>query len=63
MLNKEKMETKETNKDNEAECEHMLENGRNEYKNEAAEKDLKKEDKGLPIDRGWAWAVLAGKAI
>ena len=55
------MDSRDKNKENEVDCEHMLRNGRKGVKDESAMKELEKEDKGLSIDRGWAWAVLAGK--
>ena len=57
------MDTKETNKEIETECEKMVENGGRNVKDEESEIEKEKEDPGLPIDRGWAWAVLAGKAM
>ena len=52
------MESKGRGDSSETEGEHMLSNG---GKHEDFKEDKQEDDHSrLPVDRGWAWAVLAG---
>ena len=52
------MESKGRGDSSETEGEHMLSNG---GKHDDFKEDKQEDDRSrLPVDRGWAWAVLAG---